>query len=585
MKTENKKFEYLTIGLILIAAAGIRMANLGVQPLNDFEARWAFQAHEIAAGSSAEFGSNPAYTVLTSWLFSFFGSSAAAARFFPALLGSLLVLLPFGLRTRMDRTAALIFALGLAFDPGLVAVSRIAGGPMPALGFTILLVLSWLYGQMAWVGIFGALALLSGPAVWFGWAALFLGWMLYQLFQQEEATLSFETLRPAALPALITLVVVGGNFLRTPQGISSAALSLLEYFSGWTRLSPVPARQLLAALAVYQPLALIFGLLAIFRSLRQAGAGIRILQMLFGAALLAALVYPSHQVLDLVWALTALWGIAALEMARYFRRREVWEPRVTLVTFGITFLFLVFFWLNLAGLSAQYAYASVEGSYITHLFAMIEGTSTLDAVSRSVVFRVVLAFLVPLLIGLSVIMIGFGWSQEDSKIGFSWGVILFLAAYVYGVSNGAHLRAKAANELWLPGSPAGYPDKLVQTLDTLSEWNKGMAGELEVVVLFESPVLDWELRDYRLSRQGKLLGEEEYPQVVITPVSYANDPHLNAAYRGQSFPLGFIRGWETGLPQDFLRWFVFRDTVTYSNTVILWARADLFPGGSLDDGR
>jgi len=109
--------------------------------------------------------------LLTGLLFFLFGDSNAIARLWPALAGSLLVLLPWTFRGYLarypaGRIAGLVLAFGLALDPGLVAASRLAGGPMLAAGFG-LLALGFAYDRRSLpFGILGGLALIGQEFEW-----------------------------------------------------------------------------------------------------------------------------------------------------------------------------------------------------------------------------------------------------------------------------------------------------------------------------------------------------------------------------------------------------------------------------------
>ena len=138
MNFDKIKNEHLLYLLILVIAAALRLINLGLIPLSEYEASWAMQAFDIAQGNEVVFTGQPAYVIITSFIFNIMGSSTALARLLPALLGSSLVIVPYVFRHHLGRTPALIFALGLALDPGLVAVSRTAGGQMTALGFAFI---------------------------------------------------------------------------------------------------------------------------------------------------------------------------------------------------------------------------------------------------------------------------------------------------------------------------------------------------------------------------------------------------------------------------------------------------------------
>lgn len=128
----------LFLAAVLLAIC-LRFLNLGQAPLSETEAGWALQALEAAKplgfASQVVIGPQPAYVFLTALLFRLFGVTNFMARFLPALAGVALVFVPFLMRERITRRAAIIAAFGLALDPGLTAVARQAGGPMLALGF------------------------------------------------------------------------------------------------------------------------------------------------------------------------------------------------------------------------------------------------------------------------------------------------------------------------------------------------------------------------------------------------------------------------------------------------------------------
>src|SRR5690606_24605371 len=128
-----------------LLGAGLRFLSLGSAELSELEAGWAMQALRVARGEplAAAPLAQPAYIFLTGLTFTVLPATNALARFWPALSGSLLVLLPLFFRKSLGRTAALIFAFGLALDPGLVAGARTAGGPVMAASFALLTLGFW----------------------------------------------------------------------------------------------------------------------------------------------------------------------------------------------------------------------------------------------------------------------------------------------------------------------------------------------------------------------------------------------------------------------------------------------------------
>jgi hypothetical protein len=65
------------------------------------------------------------------------------------------------------------------------------------------------------------------------------------------------------------------------------------------------------------------------------------------------------------------------------------------------------------------------------------------------------------------------------------------------------------------------------------------------------------------------------PPIVITP--FIDNLGLPAAYRGQDFTWRQMPQWDLIIPPDWIRWWVFRQLPGHDETIILWARDDLFP--------
>ena len=176
MKNFEPTLEHAFYALALAIAVGLRFVQLGALPLSDYESGWALQALRVIQGLKPAIGPNPAYVHLTAILFYIFGPANFLARFWPALAGCTLVLAAWPLRRKIGRIPALILAFGLAIDPGLVAMSHLAGGPMLAITCLVLTALLWMDGRRAAAGFFAGLALLSGPSVWLGLVGLGLAW-------------------------------------------------------------------------------------------------------------------------------------------------------------------------------------------------------------------------------------------------------------------------------------------------------------------------------------------------------------------------------------------------------------------------
>jgi hypothetical protein len=257
-------------GMYIIAtllALTLRLLNLGAIPLSEFEADWALQARGLVEGQPVNIGSQPLIVMLMSAVFTLFGTSEFAVRLFPALFGTALVWLPYFFRLRLGRKAALVLAFGLALDPGLLSLSRLGGGPVLAVSTGLLCLIAWIYGSPMLAGVLGALALLSSPAILPGVLGLAVAWGLTGGYENGGKPLfPRDDVRRAALAGFATLLLAGTFFMRFPQGISGLGSVFTDYLGGWANSSGVPVSHLFAALLVYQPAGLIFGIAAALRA-------------------------------------------------------------------------------------------------------------------------------------------------------------------------------------------------------------------------------------------------------------------------------------------------------------------------------
>ncbi len=266
--------------LALLIALGIRFVNLGLLTLTDYEAKFALEALQISNGVPGVLASNPAYTHLTTMLFFILGGADFWARFWPALAGAGLVLAAWFLRSHIGRMPAIVLAFGLALDPGLNAISRLAGGPMLAISFLVLAGVLWLARYPIPAGIFFALGLLSGPGAWFGLVTVLLAWGLFrsipgkffrETFTGEVETKSDDSFKPGAmlkeagLWGVGALLLLGSLMMISPQGLAAMVRSVLEYAAGWWHPSGIPFWRVLLALPGYELLPLFFGIIHLVR--------------------------------------------------------------------------------------------------------------------------------------------------------------------------------------------------------------------------------------------------------------------------------------------------------------------------------
>ena len=568
MKRPQVTIEQALYLIAFIVALGIRLYNLGAAPLSDIEASWALQALDVARGEAGALGANPGYISLTGIFFFLLGSSNSIARFWPALAGSLLVWLPYLFRREeerieLEKIAGLIFAIGVALDPGLVALSRLAGGPMIALGFGLLAAGFFFRGRAVIAGLSLGIALLGGPAILQGALGLLLAWGFFRaLPSSQEAETGFwpevegRSIRIVAFVAAGTALLLGTLFFRYPQGLSAIAAAFPEFLGTWVNPSGVPATRLFLALVIYQPLAVIFGLVGGVQAWRRNNSTLKWVSLWALASLLIALFNPGRQIADLAWTLIPWWILAAFALAG-FVQTSVQDRLPALGHSALIFILLALAWINLAGIAGLDLALEVDRLR----WLIVLGSLGLGVITT--------------------VLIVLGWSSGAAWRGLAWGSALALGLYILSNTWGVSQRRQTSeHELWRTGPAVLQVDQFMQTLGDLAEWRNGRRDTLDLVVAADVPSLRWALRGWNGAQFGSDLENQSLPAVIINRETQSS-PSQTAAYRGQDFAWWVSPGWSGALPVDWTRWLVFRDAPEQIDHIILWARGDLFPDGTL----
>lgn len=549
--------------LAVILAAGIRFVSLGKIPLSESEASLAYQALEISRGSDIlQVASQPAYLVFTSALFFIFQASNFFARFWPALLGTILTLVPYSFRKILGQKPAIILAFLIALDPGLVAHSRQADGSTWALAFTFISIGALLKHKTALAGACFGLALLGGPEFWTGLVSIVLAYGLYRfIFSSQDNPINFnrETVLPQWKMFLIwtggAFLVGGSAFLILPLGLTAAAESVVEFFRGWGRASEVPISHLLLALVVYQPLTFLFALVKVVRQGFKPEPLDRFLIVWWLSALVVAFIYPSREVMGLAWTLIPMLALAGRQLAEILSYKGAYR-HLGLILAGVTVVLITFVWLN-------------SISFFNPLRGNVD--TQLRIIGIAAAFLLVLA---------SALLIGWGWSLKTAGKGLVWGLTAVLV--IYGISaawSAGGLGNYAENQLWRTAPAIVQEDLLVETMEDISEWNSGTQTGLDVVVVNRDIAsLRWALRNLTSVTYANSLPPQSTPSMIVT----IDQPTvgLPAPYRGQDFIWEKRPSWSLMLTQEWLRWAVFKSAPAEDHTLILWVREDRFPGSN-----
>ena len=568
MNSYRLKNEGWLYWLAFLLALGFRFIQLGASPLNDSEANLALQALHIAQGKSPLLDPQPAYILFTSILFAVIESTNFMARFVPALVGSTLVFVPYFFREKINPRPALILAFLFAFDPGLVALSRQASGTILAVTFLLFAWAMWINRRAIPAGIFAALALLSGPSVWAGILALALTRLFIQGVQSRSTieqssltdnpkTLNTE-LRPAITALLITLFFGGTLFFLSPNGLSACLSSLPEYLSGWVSPSAMTPGRMLLVFFAYEPLGIFIGALSIIRGLRTKSEHINRLSIWLAVSLLLAIFY--RQAAELAWVIIPLLTLTALELSRSINIHAEERVEVGVVVMALLIL-LIYIWFNISNIAVN-PYAQIPA--VMPIFGEVQNPRYIILYGASAILIV------------CIMMVGFGWSPRTARLGTVWSFTIFLSVYTFATAWGTSgLRNPTGVELWSPDPKPLHADLLLASVNDISEFSLGHVNSQPVTIMeINSPALEWVLRNHTVEVVSALDPQVAPPLVITPPMDTLNLP---SAYRGQDFTWRQTPMWDQIRNADWWSWLVYRQLPRENETIILWARDDLFP--------
>lgn len=563
MTSPRPKYEGWLYWLAFLIALAFRFIQLGAAPLTDSEAQFALQALRVARSEVPLLGPQPAYILFTSLLFLVADATNFMARFVPAIVGSALVFIPYYFRDRLKPLVALVLAFLFAFDPGLVALSRQSNGTILALTFLLLAWGMWRNGRAIPAGISAGLALLSGPSVWSGLLTLGLTSILLRGTRNPGGPITKFDLRSSGIAALVTILLAGTLFLTTPNGLSALFNSIPAYLGGWTAPSVFNPGLMLFIFLAYEALGIFLAFFALIRGFRLGSPRVTRLAVWLGISLLIAVFY--RQSAELVWVIVPLLILAAQELSRVF---DIFpEERVEIsVVAGAVLILLVYLWFNVAAVGLN-PYDQFSTTVMPLFGRMVE----LPFGARYVVL-----FGASLILVICISLVAFGWSPRTARLGTTWSFSLFLIIYTMAGAWGASgMRTPNGVELWKPDQPPVQADLLVSSVNDISRFSRGHVLAQPVTVLgINSPALEWALRNHEVQVVSSL-SPTDAPPIVVTPLM--SELGLPSAYRGQDFTWRQPPAWAIIQRPDWFRWLVYRQLPRDTETIILWARDDLFP--------
>lgn len=292
----------------ILGAAAIRLVRLDDWALNPAEATRAYDSWVLFQGRPLVTGESIPNTgalplLLQSAAFFLFGTSDVVARMVPALAGIGLVLLPLALRRWVGDRAALGIAALVAFSPTMDYASRVVS-PEITVALLALAALAFLVrlgeagvtsnaprGLAIALGVVTGAAYASGPSAITVELTMVVGIAVATLVAPDgtiarglRGLRSRHALPGFVLAMLVTALLAFTRFLSFPAGIGGAGATLAPWWQLLTESGGQPVQLFLITLLIYEPIAVVFGVVALGRQRRGTHEAIALSAGWFAAA-------------------------------------------------------------------------------------------------------------------------------------------------------------------------------------------------------------------------------------------------------------------------------------------------------------
>ena len=564
--TENKihisniPLHLIAYTFALLIALGLRFALIGQHPLNNVEASLALQALATGKGQAVSLSGEPGYLGLTALIFFIFGGSDFWARFTPALIGSISILVPLLFRPWLGNRVSLLLAFLIALDPVLISASRAADGRVFAL-FGLLAGIGFLLKKKPVLGgICLGIALSGGPGVWTG-ILILVGMALVSRFPMAHNSLEYPTnlsknqwVKVIAGTA-VTLVVISTQFFTYPAGISAAGSSLAEYFTSFGETAGNIVMGSSAAWLLVELPFIILALWGLIDGLVRKDELARLPGVWWGLGLVLTLVTTASGTGYFYWVSIPILVLTAIKVNDLTRQSAGENRIVFLAEAFLVFALIIFSFLN--------------------LLALVNNPALTPDETRN---RIIGALLPLILLVVLTILLSWGWSASSTRKGFIAGVMVMLSLMAFSNAwKASGLGSKPQYEFVdYGGHPVGSKT-LKSTIADISRWNTGFENRIDIVmVALDQPSLRWALRDYENLILQSGYNPDQSPSLILTGTDQTISS--STSYRGQKFLWAVQPQFSAMRLTDWVKWAVFRTAPEEKTELILWARNDLFAG-------
>ena len=557
-ETIGEKETHLFVWFLLatLAGLGLRLWRLGSMHFTLAEAQIAQSSWQMAVGKATVLPGNMSYAGLSALLFTLFEPSFFFARLIPALFGTSLILVPWFWRDRIGKTAALVIAFGLAIDPTLLSFSRQIVTPIFVMAGLAWVVTSFKYKRPVLAGALLAVAFLGGYSFW---VLVLIGVVTFLVLGKKETQVfDFTTFRtnsfilPFLTSFVVSLLLISSAFLLHTEGLGGVAAGLVEFVHLFAKGYELPVYQPIMIAIAYSIFPLLFSFWSLVDDLR-AKQPLKNLPFLigWGMSLLLCLLLGRQDLGMLVFAAVFAW----LGAANYIARILETKSQAREVVFGVM------------------VFQVVVLGYMQMVSRRLISVPINSQDSRFAAFAVLAG---ALLLVISTILVGMGWSRQVRRQALQNSLLIMLIVLTLGLGLRSIRSQQESTTLGLLAGPILLPNNDVESIvDEIDR--EGRADKTEITYdlgdleqqfswFFRNQV-DWE------SAQNVL-------QADLMLSASAQDFSAADTYRGRNVELFRRIDQQVLKPVDFLKTMLGEPLPMVSQIGVLWVRLNLFTGAN-----
>ena len=557
-ETIGEKETHLFVWFLLatLAGLGLRLWRLGSMHFTLAEAQIAQSSWQMAVGKATVLPGNMSYAGLSALLFTLFEPSFFFARLIPALFGTSLILVPWFWRDRIGKTAALVIAFGLAIDPTLLSFSRQIVTPIFVMAGLAWVVTSFKYKRPVLAGALLAVAFLGGYSFW---VLVLIGVVTFLVLGKKETQVfDFTTFRtnsfilPFLTSFVVSLLLISSAFLLHTEGLGGVAAGLVDFVHLFAKGYELPVYQPIMIAIAYSIFPLLFSFWSLVDDLR-AKQPLKNLPFLigWGMSLLLCLLLGRQDLGMLVFAAVFAW----LGAANYIARILETKSQAREVVFGVM------------------VFQVVVLGYMQMVSRRLISVPINSQDSRFAAFAVLAG---ALLLVISTILVGMGWSRQVRRQALQNSLLIMLIVLTLGLGLRSIRSQQESTTLGLLAGPILLPNNDVESIvDEIDREGRADKTEITYYLGDLEQQFSWFFRN-----QVDWKSTQSVLQADLMLSASAQDFSAADTYRGRNVELFRRIDQQVLKPVDFLKTMLGEPLPMVSQIGVLWVRLNLFTGAN-----